>query len=83
MDTKMVGKNRRVTNEEILRAVALSPDPIVTAPEVAERLGYTRQAVNQRLPELVESGYLNRRQVGAKAVVYWLTEEGRQKAALS
>jgi len=77
----MAGKNRQVSNEELLRAIALSPDPIVTAPEIAERVDLTRQGVNNRLPELVEIGYLKKREVGAKAIVYWLTDEGRAKAA--
>jgi DNA-binding MarR family transcriptional regulator len=77
----MAGKNRQVSNEELLRAVALSPDPIVTAPEIADRVNLTRQGVNNRLPELVEQGLLKKRQVGAKAIVYWLTDEGRARAA--
>lgn len=77
----MAGRKPTVDDAEILREVALAPDPIVTAPELAERLEMTRQGVNHRLDQLVEKGYLEEREVGSRAVVYWLTDEGRETVA--
>lgn len=77
------GRPKDITDEEILQEVALSRGPVVTAPELADRLGISSSAVNKRFDDLVEDGYLNERQVGAKAIVYWLTDEGRELVAQS
>ena len=77
------GRPKDITDEEILQEVALARGPVVTAPEISDRLGISSSAVNKRFDDLVEDGYLNERQVGAKAIVYWLTEEGRELVAES
>lgn len=76
-----MARGARTGDDEILREIALAPDPFVTASELSERLSYTRQGINNRLNELVEKGLLKRREVGARAVVYWLTDEGKEMAA--
>lgn len=73
----MTGPTPQVSDEEILKHVALSPDPIVTAGEIADLVDMTQQAVNKRLKQLVDEGYLNSRKVGSAAKVYWITESGR------
>lgn len=75
------GRKRDVSDAEILQAIALHPDPIVTASEVADAVGITSQGVNSRLQELVEVDLVVRKDVGARAAVYWLTPEGKQKAS--
>jgi DNA-binding MarR family transcriptional regulator len=77
----VTGRKPETSDKEILKEVALSPDPIVTAPELAERMDYTRQGVNNRLNDLAEKGYLERRDVGSRATVYWITEKGRELLA--
>lgn len=77
----MTGPPPRISDEEILKLVALSPDPIVTAGEIAEKVDMTQQAVNKRLGQLVEDGVLNSRKVGSAAKVYWITEDGRAEIA--
>jgi len=74
----MAGRKRQLSDLRILQAVLLSPDPIVTAPELADELEISRQGINPRLKQLAERGLLERRSVGSKAVVYWITESGRQ-----
>lgn len=74
----MSGPSPQVSDEEILRQVVLSPDPIVTAGEITDHVDMTQAAVNKRLQQLVNDGYLNSRKVGAAARVYWITEEGRK-----
>lgn len=77
----MAGRKRTISNAEILQEVALAPDPVVTASELAGRVGMTSSGMNKRIDELVAEGYLKERQVGARAVVYWLTDEGKQEAS--
>ena len=75
----MPGPKPEVDDIELLREVYLSPDPVVTAKEIAERTDYTRQAIRYRFQQFIENDLMNRREVGSKAVVYWLTEEGKRK----
>jgi len=55
------GPDRRVSHEMFLREMALCPDPIVTAKEMAERLDYSRAGVNNIFDELVTDGYVGTR----------------------
>jgi predicted transcriptional regulator len=76
------GPGPKVTDAELLKQIRLWPEPFVTSQDLVPRTDYTgRQGVNNRLQELTEEGYLKRREVGSKAVVYWLTEKGKEKAA--
>ena len=77
------GPDQRVSNTDILKQIALCPDPIVTASELAEELSYSRQRVNQKLDEFVQEGWVAEREVGARAMVYWLTEDGKTEIAES
>jgi len=73
-----MGRSKRVSDAKILRAIALSPDPVVTARELAEELDYTRDGIRKRLLKLEDDGKVAGRDVGARSVVWWLTPEGRQ-----
>ncbi|PSQ51617.1 winged helix-turn-helix domain-containing protein [Halobacteriales archaeon SW_8_65_20] len=75
------GRKPTITDAEILRVVRLLPDPVVTANEISDEIDMTPQGVNSRLDDLVEDGYLRQKNVGSRAVVYWLTESGKEKAA--
>lgn len=77
----MAGRPKDVSDSEILKEIALARGPVVTAPELADRVGMTGSAVNKRLDDLVTRGFVNKKQVGARAVVYWLTDDGRELAA--
>lgn len=74
------GRKKTISDAEFLREMRLLPDPVVTAGEVSERVDMTRQGVNSRLDEMVDSGYVKRKEVGSRAVVYWLTDSGKEKA---
>ena len=75
------GRKKETSDKEILRAIALHPDPIVTASEVGEAIDMTPQGVNKRLQELTSEGYVVRKDVGARAAVYWLDEAGKKLAS--
>lgn len=74
------GRDKEVSDEEILHQIALHPDAVVTAKEVGELIGMTPQGTTKRLQELAKSEYLVRKKVGAHAVVYWITPEGKEFA---
>lgn len=76
----MAGRKPTVSDKEVLRQIALMPDPVITAPELGERLDMTRQGANNRLTKLEDQEYVKSKKVGAHAIVYWLTEKGREAA---
>jgi predicted ArsR family transcriptional regulator len=73
-----MGRKKRVSDEDLLVAIATSPDPIVTAPELSNRVDYTEDGVRRRLDELESKGYVESRDVGARATIYWITPDGRR-----
>lgn len=73
------GRNREVSDTEILRAIRLHVDEAVTASEIAEAVGMSGPGVNKRLSNLVERGDVVRKEVGARAVVYWCSKQGRER----
>jgi DNA-binding MarR family transcriptional regulator len=75
------GPDRRISESEFLREIAVAPGPIVTANELTDRVDYSAGGVNDILDDMVEAGYVEEREVGARAKVYWLTKKGREKAA--
>jgi len=74
-----MGAPREVTDDELLAAVRMHKDPAVTSRDIADWVDLTPQAVNKRLPKLVDEGYIQKKEVGAAAVVYWLTDSGEER----
>jgi len=63
-----------VTPERVLGVLRAADAPFVTAGDVSDELGCTPEAVTKKLKRLQEQGRVARRRVGARAVVWWLTE---------
>ena len=61
-----------ITSERVLEVLQEDDDPVLTAKEVGERLGCSSEAARQRLHELQERGEVTSKQVGARAVVWWV-----------
>lgn len=78
----MAGRPPDVSDNEILEQVALVHGP-ATSGEIADGLSIGRGGVNKRLPDLVADGLLYKKQVGANAIVYWLTEAGHEEISSS
>ena len=76
-----MGRNKKVGEKEILEAIALSPDPIVTAAELAQSVDYSPDGMRNRLQELYDDGLVNKKDVGARATVWWISEDGRDRLA--
>lgn len=62
---------------EFLRIFALSSDPVLTALEIANDLEMSQQGAYSRLRNFEADGLVNSKKVGAKARVFWLTDEGK------
>jgi predicted ArsR family transcriptional regulator len=65
------GPDPRVSDEEILSVFSQSPDPVLTATEVAEKLPLTRRGIYDRLTALEEQGELESKKVGGRTTVWW------------
>jgi predicted DNA-binding transcriptional regulator AlpA len=60
----------RISDDEIIEEFRTAEDPVLTAVEIAEKLGVSRVTANNRLKDL---DTLKRKKVGGRAVVWWLS----------
>ena len=60
-----------MTESKIVELIRDSDYPVLTAKQISDAFGVTRQAVHPRMEELVEKGELERMEVGSSAVVYY------------
>lgn len=65
---------QRVTDSDVLEALREQPDPVATTGELAEVLGVSSETVRRHLTELHEQGLVDRKTVGARAVVWWVLD---------
>lgn len=70
-----VGRNPRVTDEEILDVFRAAETPVLTTTMAADELPIGRRAVLNRLESLRERGALNRMEVGPRGQVWWIPDE--------
>lgn len=71
----MGGRKPVVSDEQILNVFAASADPVLSAPEVAERLPIGETGTYKRLRKLRERDLLESKPVG-QGVAWWLTDQG-------
>jgi len=64
-----------VTEQDILKVFAGTDQPVLTASEIADELPVGDKAVYLRLKEMHDSELVNRKEVGARAVVWWAKVE--------
>lgn len=77
----MAGRQPEVPDAKILHLIAISPAPIVTSVELADRVDMTQQGMHKRLKQFQERDWVASKKVGANARVWWLTDEGRAELA--
>lgn len=61
----------RVSLSEVEDAMLEHPDPVVTAPELADELPCSRRHVGDRLDLLERDGMVSSKKAGGRARVYW------------
>lgn len=74
----MAGRPATVEDEEVIRAIALHPEPVVTASDIHEELNLTPDGARERLKSLAEDGLLGMKRPGGSALVFWLTDDGKK-----
>ena len=63
----------KITSQDILKAFDASDEPVLSATEIAEEFGVTRQTITRRLNEMAEEGLVESKQMGARSVAWWAT----------
>lgn len=61
---------KQVTLDDVVAVFEQAELPVLTASEVAKILGCSRPAAYNKLEQLAEQGDLQKKKVGARAVVY-------------
>ena len=72
-----MGRPPRLTDQEVLRLVTLHPEPVVSASDLCEKMDMTQRGANKRLQRLVDAGFLQKKEVGSSAMVFWITQDGK------
>ncbi len=75
MAARMAQGKRTVSDSEIIAVISDQDDPFVTAAEVAELFGMTRQWAHNRLQDLHDTGRINRKKSGPRNVIWWVPED--------
>jgi len=70
MSTK--GPNPIVTEAKLVQKIEEHEDPFVTAREVGDMFGVSRQTAYKHLQRLSESGQIEKKKIGSSAVIWWL-----------
>jgi len=76
----VAGRDKKVSDVQFLLAFLADPAPVMTAAEVGDQVGMTRQGAHSRLESLEQRGLVDSA-MKASARVWWLTEAGGRKAA--
>lgn len=77
MTMKGSGRDRKVSNHEILVAGRDIPEPVFTSTEVGKRVGMSQQGVDKRLRKLEEEGLLCTAMKGSSRI-WWLSYRGQK-----
>lgn len=74
------GRKKTVSDEEILRRFAYSPDPAFFTSEFTDVFDMSRQGILSRLDDLEDQGYLRSKKAAGRRV-FWITTEGLEKVS--
>lgn len=67
-------QSSRSTADQIVQILRENDDAFMTATEISNEIGKTRQAVRYQLDNLHDEGRVERKQAGSRAVGWWLTD---------
>lgn len=63
--------DKKISEQDILLVFDKYHEPFLTAPELADELGVTRQAVSYRLKQMEDKGLVSSKRTGARAIGWW------------
>lgn len=65
------------TTDEVMRVLKNNDDAFMTAAEIADHVGKTRQAVQYQLDKLLDQGRVERKKAGSRAVGWWESDHNQ------
>jgi len=72
MTKDMPQGKKTVSDTQIVQAIDEHADPVLSAQEVAEIFGHTRQWADSRLKDLAEEGRVQKKSGGPRSVMWWV-----------
>jgi len=69
------GRPPSVTDGELLALFRQTDDPVLATAEVTERVPLARRSVYDRLDSLRDDGKLQKKEIGGRNTVWWLSDE--------
>ena len=63
-----------VTLDDVYEAVRNGPEPASTTTDVAEAFDISTEGARRKLTELHEQGRIKKRKIGARAIIWWVSE---------
>lgn len=64
-------QDKKISEQDILKVFEEADEPFLTAPEIANRLPVSRQAVNYRLEKMLDKDLVGKKKTGARSVGWW------------
>ena len=65
----------KATLDDVREAVRDGPDPVSTTGDAAEVLDISSESARGKLTELHEQGRIERRKIGARAIIWWVQDD--------
>ncbi len=65
----------KATLEDVRDAVRDGPDPVSTTGDIAAVFDISSESARGKLTELHEQGRIERRKIGARAIIWWVQNE--------
>jgi len=75
IEETMSTAKQKISDQDILRVMSEADAPAVTAKEVSDHLGVTRQAISYRLDKLAEQDVVDCKGVGSRSVIWWTIDD--------
>ena len=65
----------KATLDDVREAVRDGPDPVSTTGDVAAVFNISSESARGKLNELHEQGRIERRKIGARAIIWWVQDD--------
>jgi predicted transcriptional regulator len=72
-----MARPREFMREDLLTVLKEHEEPFLTVGDITGRVNVSKSTVHDRLEELNDEGVVKRKEVGSRAVVWWLPERER------
>ena len=68
------GRDPDVSDEEILRVLKDSSDPVLSTREIADAIGLGRRGTLDRLDNLADNGAIQKKKLDKRVTIWWIPD---------